>query len=57
MSDRETIEKISSIVRRLIIVPLDGGAPIPRKGTTRLECYRALWEIKELLNALTFIAR
>lgn len=32
------------------LVPMDGANPIPRKGTTRHECYRALYEIQELLE-------
>lgn len=47
--ERETLERIFSIMRRLLLVQFDGD-PIPRKGTTRKECYRALWEIQELLE-------
>ena len=50
MSDRETLVKIRSIMRRLLLVPMDGLNPIPRKGVTKRECYRALFEIQELLN-------
>lgn len=48
--DSETLKKIFAIMRRLLLVPLDGLNPIPRKGTTKRECYRALWEIQELLG-------
>lgn len=51
MGDRATLEKIFAIMRRLLLVPMDGANPIPRKGTTRHECYRALYEIQELLEA------
>ncbi len=50
MGDRETLNKIFAIMRNLLIVPMDGLNPIPRKGTTKRECYRALWEIQELLG-------
>lgn len=50
MGDRATLEKIFAIMRRLLLVPLNGANPIPRKGTTRHECYRALYEIQELLE-------
>ena len=50
MTDRETIEKIFAIMRRLLLVKMDGLNPIPRKGTTRRECYQALYEIQELLE-------
>lgn len=50
MGDRATLEKIFAIMRRLLLVPMDGANPIPRKGTTRHECYRALYEIQELLE-------
>ena len=50
MGDRETLNKIFAIMRNLLIVPMDGLNPAPRKGTTKRECYRALWEIQELLG-------
>jgi len=50
MGDRATLERIFAIMRRLLLVPMDGLNPIPRKGTTRHECYRALYEIQELLE-------
>ena len=50
MGDRATLEKIYAIMRRLLLIKLDGLNPIPRKGTTRRECYRALYEIQELLE-------
>lgn len=50
MGDRATLEKIFDIMRRLLLVKMDGLNPIPRKGTTRHECYRALYEIQELLE-------
>lgn len=50
MGDRATLERIFAIMRRLLLVPMDGATPIPRKGTTRHECYRALYEIQELLE-------
>lgn len=50
MGDRETLVKIYSIMRRLLLVKMDGLNPIPRKGTTKRECYRALYEIQELLG-------
>lgn len=50
MGDRATLERIFAIMRRILLVPMDGVNPIPRKGTTRHECYRALYEIQELLE-------
>ena len=50
MDDRATLEKIFDIMRRLLLVRMDGLNPIPRKGTTRHECYRALYEIQDLLE-------
>ena len=51
MGDRETLVKISKIMRRLLLLPYGAcGEIAPRKGTTRRECYRALWEIQELLQ-------
>lgn len=50
MGDRDTLIKIQNIMRRLLLVIYDPVGPIPRKGTTRHECYRALWEIQELLH-------
>ena len=50
MGDRATLERILAIMHRLLLVPMDGANPIPRKGTTRHECYRALYEIQELLE-------
>lgn len=51
MGDRETLIKISKILRRLLLLPYGAcGEIAPRKGTTRRECYRALWEIQELLQ-------
>ena len=50
MGDRETLEKICSIMRGLLLVRVDGINPSPRKGTTKNECYRALYEIQELLD-------
>ena len=50
MGDRATLEKIYAIIRRLLLLKMDGLNPIPRKGTTRHECYRALYEIQELLE-------
>lgn len=50
MSDRETLVKIRSIMRRLLFVDMDGLGPVPRKGTTKREAYRALFEIQELLE-------
>lgn len=52
MGNSEILEKILAISRRLILVKMDGLNPIPRKGTTRRECYRALFEIKELLREI-----
>jgi hypothetical protein len=55
MGDRETLIKISKILRRLLLVPYGAcGEIAPRKGTTRRECYRALWEIQELLQTRKF---
>jgi len=56
MGDRATLEKIFAIMRRLLLVRMDGLNPIPRKGTTRHECYRALWEIQELLHTNQYFA-
>lgn len=50
MGDRETLEKIYSIMRGLFLVRMDGINPSPVKGTTKKECYRALYEIQELLG-------
>ena len=51
MGDRETLVKISKIMRSLLLLPYGAcGEIAPRKGTTRRECYRALWEIQELLQ-------
>ena len=57
MGDRATLEKIFAIMRRLLLVPMDGGNPIPRKGTTRHECYRALYEIQELLETRRYFGK
>lgn len=52
MSDRETILQIRKIMKRILLLPYGGcGEIAPRKGTTRRECYRALWEIQELVEA------
>lgn len=52
MSDRETILQIRKIMKRILLLPYGGcGEIAPRKGTTRKECYRALWEIQELVEA------
>lgn len=56
MSDRDTLLKISKIMRRLLLVSYDPVGPIPRKGTTRHECYRALYEIQNLLHTNMFFA-
>ena len=50
MGDRETLERIFDIMHRLLLVRMDGLNPIPRKGTTRHECYRALYAIQNLLG-------
>ena len=57
MGDRVTLEKIYVIMRRLLLVKLDGLNPIPRKGTTRHECYRALYEIQELLETSRYFGK
>ena len=57
MGDRATLEKIYAIMRRLLLVPMDGANPIPRKGTTRHECYRALYEIQELLETRRYFGK
>ena len=57
MGDRATLEKIFAIVRRLLLLRLDGINPIPRKGTTRHECYRALYEIQELLETRRYFVK
>ena len=57
MGDRATLEKIYDIMRRLLLVKLDGLNPIPRKGTTRRECYRALYEIQELLETRRYFRK
>lgn len=49
LRDSEILNSIEQITRGLLIVS-DDGFPIPRKGTTRRECYRALYKIKKLLN-------
>ncbi len=56
MSDRDTLLKIFKIMRRLLLVSYDPVGPIPRKGTTRHECYRALYEIQNLLHTNMFFA-
>lgn len=50
MGDRETLERIFDIMHRLLLVRMDGLNPIPRKGTTRHECYQALYAIQNLLE-------
>lgn len=57
MGDRATLEKIYAIMRRLLLIKLDGLNPIPRKGTTRRECYRALYEIQELLETRRYFGK
>ena len=57
MEDRATLEKIYVIMRRLLLIKLDGLNPIPRKGTTRRECYRALYEIQELLETRRYFGK
>ena len=57
MGDRATLEKIYVIMRRLLLIKLDGLNPIPRKGTTRHECYRALYEIQELLETRRYFGK
>lgn len=57
MGDRATLEKIYAIMRRLLLVKMDGLNPIPRKGTTRHECYRALYEIQELLETRRYFGK
>jgi len=57
MGDRATLEKIFAIMRRLLLVRMDGMNPIPRKGTTRHECYRALYEIQELLETRRYFGK
>ena len=57
MGDRATLERIFVIMRRLLLVPMDGTNPIPRKGTTRHECYRALYEIQELLETRRYFEK
>ena len=57
MGDRATLERIFSIMRGLLLVKLDGLNPIPRKGTTRHECYRALYEIQELLETRRYFGK
>lgn len=57
MGDRATLEKIYAIMRRLLLIKLDGLNPIPRKGTTRHECYRALYEIQELLETRRYFGK
>lgn len=57
MGDRATLEKIYVIMRRLLLLKLDGLNPIPRKGTTRHECYRALYEIQELLETRRYFGK
>lgn len=57
MEDRATLEKIYAIMRRLLLVKMDGLNPIPRKGTTRHECYRALYEIQELLETRRYFGK
>ena len=50
MTDKEIVDAICRIMRRLLLVPLDGLNPIPRKGTTKKECYRALYAIQQVLR-------
>lgn len=57
MGDRATLEKIYVIMRGLLLIKLDGLNPIPRKGTTRRECYRALYEIQELLETRRYFGK
>lgn len=57
MGDRATLEKIFAIMRKLLLVRMDGINPIPRKGTTRHECYRALYEIQELLETRRYFGK
>lgn len=57
MGDRATLEKIFAIMRRLLLIRMDGTNPIPRKGTTRHECYRALYEIQELLETRRYFGK
>ena len=55
MSDRDILQKIWKIMRSLLLIPYGPcGEIAPRKGTTKRECYRALWEIQELLGARRF---
>ena len=54
LRDTEILNRIEKITRRLIIIS-DGGDAIPRKSTTRRECYRALYEIKKLLKTRDYI--
>ena len=57
MGDRATLEKIFAIMRRLLLIRKSGLDPIPVKGTTRHECYRALYEIQELLETRRYFGR
>lgn len=54
LRDTEILNSIELIMRRILIVS-DDGFPVPRKGTTRHECYRALYEIKKLLKTRDYI--
>ena len=52
MSDRELLRETFEIMRNLLLIPYgDCGQIAPRKGTTRRECYRALYEIQELIGS------
>ena len=57
MGDRVTLEKIFAIMRRLLLIRKSGLDPVPVKGTTRHECYRALYEIQELLETRRYFGR
>jgi hypothetical protein len=44
-------------MRRLLLIRKSGLDPVPVKGTTRHECYRALYEIQELLETRRYFGR
>lgn len=48
MTDREAICRIILIMQNVMLIPHDG-KPIPVKGTSRKDCYDALYKIQELL--------
>ena len=54
MTDSDILFKIKRIMSGVFLIEspeyAKGKAPVPRKGTSRNDCYRALYQIQELLQ-------